>query len=109
CRFLDGLSLTQQHFRFTQFFDDFFCFVPFSSCHLTCLLFDLILTYFLDQFLGGRSNWAVQRAFVKKEMRYYRFIESKVSLLVDLYDVSRYPDNWFNRRNPFDINRCSPL
>lgn len=54
-------------------------------------------------------NWAVQRAFVKGEMRYYRFVESKVSLLVDWYDSNRYPNNWFNRRNPFDIKKCSPL
>lgn len=54
-------------------------------------------------------NWAVQRAFVKGEMRYYRFIESKVSLLVDLYDIEKYPNNWYNRRNPFDISKRSPL
>jgi hypothetical protein len=38
-------------------------------------------------------------------MRYYRQIETKVSLLVDLYDTSRYPKNWYNKRNPFDANK----
>jgi len=54
-------------------------------------------------------NWAVHRAFVKREMRYYRFVEDKVSLLVDLYDVPKYPKNWYNRENPFDIEKASPL
>ncbi|MGI5837541.1 MAG: type ISP restriction/modification enzyme [Chloroflexota bacterium] len=54
-------------------------------------------------------NWAVQRAFVKREMRYYRFVEDKVSLLVDRYDVNNYPRNWYHRDNPFDIIKASPL
>lgn len=54
-------------------------------------------------------NWAVYRAFVKGEMRYYKFIEDKVSLLVDLYDRAKYPHNWYNRENPFDITKISPL
>jgi len=54
-------------------------------------------------------NWAVFRAYVKREMRYYRFVEEKVSLLVDLYDVRKYPKNWYNRDNPFDIEKISPL
>lgn len=54
-------------------------------------------------------NWAVYRAFVKREMRHYRFVEPKVSLLVDLYDIANYPNNWYSRDNPFDINKASPL
>jgi hypothetical protein len=54
-------------------------------------------------------NWAVYRAFVKGEMRYYRFIEDKVSFLVDLYDSAKYPKNWYNRNNPFDAQKISPL
>lgn len=54
-------------------------------------------------------NWAVYRAFVKGEMRYYRFVEDKVSLLVDLYDSRNYPKNWYNRVNLFDIQKVSPL
>jgi hypothetical protein len=54
-------------------------------------------------------TWAVYRAFVKREMRYYRFVESKVSLLVDLYDTARYPKNWYNAENSFDIEKASPL
>ena len=54
-------------------------------------------------------NWAVYRAFTRGEMRYYRVIEEKVSLLVDLYDRDRYPNNWYNRKNPFDIQKITPL
>lgn len=54
-------------------------------------------------------NWAVYRAFVRSEMRYYRFVEDKVSLLVDLYDTANYPRNWYNRSNPFDVQKISPL
>jgi len=54
-------------------------------------------------------NWAVYRAFVKREMRFYKFVEDKVSLLVDLYDTRNYPRNWYSRSNPFDIEKASPL
>jgi hypothetical protein len=53
--------------------------------------------------------WAVYRAFVRKQMRYYRVVEEKVSLLVDLYDTDRYPNNWYNRENPFDVAKITPL
>jgi hypothetical protein len=54
-------------------------------------------------------NWAVYRAFTRGEMRYYRVVEEKVSLLVDLYDVANYPKNWYSRKNPFDTKRITPL
>jgi len=54
-------------------------------------------------------NWAVYRAFTRGEMRYYRVVADKVSLLVDLYDTGHYPNNWYNRRNPFDITKITPL
>jgi hypothetical protein len=53
--------------------------------------------------------WAVYRAFTRREMRYYRAIEEKVSLLVDLYDTEKCPNNWYNRRNPFHIAKTTPL
>jgi len=54
-------------------------------------------------------NWAVYRAFVKREMRFYKFVEDKVSLLVDLYDLANYPNSYYSRENPFDIEKTSPL
>ena len=46
---------------------------------------------------------------MKREMRYYRFVEDKVGLLIDLYDAEKYPANWYSRKNPFDIEKTSPL
>lgn len=54
-------------------------------------------------------NWAVYRAFVKREMRYYQFVQDKVSLLVDRYDHAKYPRNYYTRENPFNIEKASPL
>jgi len=54
-------------------------------------------------------NWAVYRAFTRGEMRYYRVVEEKVGLLVDLYDTAKYPNSWYSRKNPFDINKITPL
>ncbi|MFZ4661998.1 MAG: DUF3800 domain-containing protein [Caldilineaceae bacterium] len=54
-------------------------------------------------------NWAVYRAFTRGEVRYFRTVEDKVSLLVDMYDRSNYPKNWYNRKNRFDINKITPL
>ena len=54
-------------------------------------------------------NWAVYRAFTREEMRYYRVVEDKVSLLVDLYDYAKYPKNWYNRKNRFDTSKITPV
>ena len=54
-------------------------------------------------------NWAIQRAFQKNEDRYYKFIQDKVSFLCDVYDFDKYPQNFYNRKNPFDLNKISPL
>lgn len=54
-------------------------------------------------------NWAVQRAFVRGDMRYFDFIRKKVAFLVDLYDIVRYPKNFYNAKNPFDSTKISPL
>jgi hypothetical protein len=54
-------------------------------------------------------TWAVYRAYTRREMRFYQTVADKVSLLVDLYDTKNYPHNWYNRRNPFDIKKATPL
>lgn len=54
-------------------------------------------------------NWAVQRAYVKGDMRFYKFIEDKISYLVDIYDTEKYPKNFYNKKNKFDIQKTSPL
>lgn len=54
-------------------------------------------------------NWAVQRAFIRRDMRYFNFVKEKVSYLVDIYDTDKYPKNYYNSRNPFDATKISPL
>ena len=54
-------------------------------------------------------NWAIQRAFLKGDMRYFNFVKEKISYVVDLYDFDKYPKNYYGSKNPFDINKISPL
>lgn len=54
-------------------------------------------------------NWAVQRAFVKGEMRFYKFAEDKVSYLADIYDTEKYPKNFYSKKNRFNITKISKL
>ncbi len=54
-------------------------------------------------------NWAVYRAFTRGDMNYFQTVEEKVSLLVDLYDRQKYPKNWYNRHNKFDLKKITPL
>lgn len=59
--------------------------------------------------IADYMNWAIQRAFIKKEDRYYKFMESKVKFICDVYDTNKYPKNFYSRDNLFDINKISPL
>jgi len=45
--------------------------------------------------------WAVQRVFEKGEIRYYDFIQDKISLVVDLYDKEKFKGskNYYTKRN----------
>lgn len=54
-------------------------------------------------------NWAVQRAFIRGEDRYFKFVEDKVTYLCDVYDTDKYPKNFYSRGNKFDITKMSPL
>lgn len=54
-------------------------------------------------------NWALQRAYTAKDMRYLSFIDEKISFICDIYDFDKYPKNFYSKSNKFDINRISPL
>lgn len=54
-------------------------------------------------------NWAVQRAFIKLDMRFFNFIEEKIKYLVDIYDTDKYPQNFYSSKNKFNITKISPL
>jgi len=53
--------------------------------------------------------WSVQRAFVKKEMRYLEFVRSKISLIADIYDFKNFGRNFYARKNKFELEKVSPL
>ena len=55
--------------------------------------------------------WAVQRVFERGEMRYYNFLKEKISLVIDVYDVSKYEKwgNYYSPKNPLTVeNKISP-
>lgn len=55
--------------------------------------------------------WAIQRVFEKGEMRYYNLVQSKISLVVDLYDTTKYKNwgNYYDKKNPLTAeNKISP-
>lgn len=54
-------------------------------------------------------NWAIQRAFTQNDTRYYNFLKEKFRLIVDLYDYKPNWKNFYNKQNPFDIKKISPL
>lgn len=70
-------------------------------------------------------SWALQRAYTKREMRYYDFVEDKVSYIADIYDFQTYPKNryfhekrvrrsqgagsWLRKANLFHIEKTTPL
>lgn len=54
-------------------------------------------------------NWALQRAYIKQDMRYLNFVKDKVSFICDIYDLDKYPNNFYNRKNEFALEKLSPL
>lgn len=55
--------------------------------------------------------WAVQRVFEKGEIRYYNFLKEKISLVIDLYDTTKYEkwQNYYTPKNPLlSENKISP-
>lgn len=71
--------------------------IPQSPCGEPCLQ---VIDY---------VNWAVQRAYNRGEMEYFNIIRDKVRLLVDIYDYRDDWSNFYNKKNPFDVNKISPL
>lgn len=54
--------------------------------------------------------WAIQRAYTKRETRYYDFIKDKVAFIWDIYDAKQLPKlNRYHSSNKFELNKISPL
>ena len=43
-------------------------------------------------------NGAIQRAFVKNDMRYYKYLKDKFELIVDLYDYKDNLENFYIKK-----------
>ncbi|MEI8390562.1 MAG: DUF3800 domain-containing protein [bacterium] len=54
-------------------------------------------------------NWALYRAYVKNETRFLNVVEDKIDSISDIYDYNNKPNNIYNQKNKFDINKISPL
>lgn len=54
-------------------------------------------------------NWAIFRAFTRGETRFLETVKERVSLIVDIFDLEKYPKNYYTRRNPFSKEKISPL
>jgi hypothetical protein len=54
-------------------------------------------------------NWAIYRAYTKKEIRFYKFMEKKISFLLDIYDFKKYPRNHYHKKNKLELKKMSPL
>ncbi len=56
--------------------------------------------------------WAVQRVYERGEMRYFKFLASKFEMVWDIYDFATQEAKGtciFTRKDPFHIERVSPL
>ena len=53
--------------------------------------------------------WAVQRAYERKDFRYYNFMKDKISLIHDIFDFQKYPNNSYSQKNPLGITKIEPL
>lgn len=56
-------------------------------------------------------NWAVYRAFTKREFRYLNFMWNKIAYLHDIYDFSqkKRANKVYGRYLKLDVNKISPL
>ena len=53
--------------------------------------------------------WSLQRYILRGERQYYDLVKDKFSLIIDLYDTANYRTNYYNKKNPFDLDKASPF
>lgn len=57
--------------------------------------------------------WALQRYILKGEQRFYKALENKYNLIIDLYDVEKYrakgQSNYYHVRNRFALDKAAPF
>jgi hypothetical protein len=50
-------------------------------------------------------NWAVQRAYIKKERHCFDFMRDKISFICDTYDFEKYLNNFYSKKNEFNLKK----
>lgn len=56
--------------------------------------------------------WALNRYIIKKEVRFFKALQHKYNLIIDLYDIERFHsglnnNNYYHKNNPFDMTKTS--
>jgi hypothetical protein len=51
--------------------------------------------------------WALQRYILTGEERFYKALQNKYNLIIDLYDFVNFKSNYYNLKNPFDTTKAS--
>ena len=49
--------------------------------------------------------WTIQRAYEKGEFRYYNYLKDKISLVIDIFDKDKYPDNYYTQKNLLEAKK----
>lgn len=53
--------------------------------------------------------WTIQRAYEKGEFRYYNYLKNKISLIYDIFDTEKYPQNYYSDKNPLEAKKIDPV
>lgn len=53
--------------------------------------------------------WTVQRAYEKGEFRYYNYLKDKISLIIDIFDTNKYPNNYYSQKNFLEAKKIDPV
>ena len=53
--------------------------------------------------------WTIQRAYEKGEFRYYNYLKDKISLVIDIFDKNKYPDNYYTQKNLLEAKKIDPV
>lgn len=53
--------------------------------------------------------WTIQRAYEKRDFRYYNFIKDKISLVQDIFDTEKHPNTYYTPENPLEAKKIDPV
>lgn len=53
--------------------------------------------------------WTVQRAYQNGDFRYYDYLKDKITLIHDIFDFDKYPNNYYSPKNPLEAKKIDPV